>query len=298
MSYPDILVTSSNASVATVAQADGVWTVTGVGRGYASIYVSADNGRVNRTLSVRVLDYDNPVTVSLSAIGDVMLGGDPRKSSYSRFETLWKNNGADYFFKKIESKLDDTDIAVANLEIPLINTARVVSGSRGYIFRGNTKYAAALAAGGIDAVDLDNNHILDYGSTGYSSTKTALKGAGRRAIRAGQRLLPHEKRGQDRLRGLPAGDHLADEAEVQRQVAQAAVRHPGGLVPLGHSVQIRPDRSADRLRARVGDRRARIWCWAITPTCSAASSCTVASTSSTAWAPSCPPWSAPMTSTA
>lgn len=173
VSYPDISVTTSDASVATVAEADGVWSVTGVGRGYASIHVSADNGRVKRTLSVRVLDYEKPVTVSLSAIGDVMLGGDPRKSSYSRFEKLWANKGAGYFFSEIKSALNK-DIAVANLEIPLINTNRVVNSSRSYVFRGKTAYAAALAAGGINAVDLDNNHIMDYGSTGYTSTKNAV----------------------------------------------------------------------------------------------------------------------------
>jgi poly-gamma-glutamate synthesis protein (capsule biosynthesis protein) len=177
VSYPDILVTSGSPTVAEVTKVDGVWTVTGVGRGYAKINVSADNGRVTRTLSVRVLDYEKPVTVSLSAIGDVMLGGDPRKSSFSRFETLWKN-GADYFFSRIKGKLDDTDIAVANLEVPLINTSRVVNSSRSYVFRGKTTYASALAAGGIDAVDLDNNHIMDYGSSGLSSTKSAVKAQG------------------------------------------------------------------------------------------------------------------------
>ncbi len=181
VSYPDVTITpedANDAEVISVENVDGKWIVTGKKRGYAKISVRADNGRVKRTLSVRVLDYSTPVTVTVSAIGDVMLGGDPRprKSSFSRFETLWKN-GASYFFAKIKSDLTDGtgNVAIANLEIPLINTTRVVNGSRSYIFRGKTLYAQALAAGGIDAVDLDNNHIMDYGSTGYSSTKSAVK---------------------------------------------------------------------------------------------------------------------------
>ena len=64
--------------------------------------------------------------------------------------------------------------------MPLIDTSYVMQGSRGYIFRGRTAYAQALVEGGIDAVDLDNNHIMDYTTRGYSSTKTALskKGVG------------------------------------------------------------------------------------------------------------------------
>ncbi len=175
VSYPDVTITSSNESVATVKQTDGKWIVTGTGRGYAKLYVSADNGRVKRTLSVRVLDYTNPTTVTVSAIGDVMLGGDPRKSSFGRFEDLWKK-GSGYFFAKIKSELKG--ISIANLEMPLINTSKVANGSRSYIFRGKTTYAQALKAGGVDAVDLDNNHIMDYGSSGYNSTRSAVSGQG------------------------------------------------------------------------------------------------------------------------
>ncbi len=177
VSYPDVDVTSSDEKVATVALTDGKWIVTGAGRGYAKIYVKADKGRVNRTLTVRVLDYENPVTVTVSAIGDVMLGGDPRKDSFTRFDNLWNNYGSSYFFAKIKSEL--RGVVFANLEIPLIDTSYKMQGSRSYIFRGKTAYAKALVDGNrpiIDAVDLDNNHIMDYGSRGYSSTRSAVSG--------------------------------------------------------------------------------------------------------------------------
>lgn len=173
VSYPDVDITSSDDAVATVALTDGKWIVTGAGRGYAKLYVKADKGRVNRTLTVRVLDYENPVTVTVSAIGDVMLGGDPRKDSFTRFENLWKH-GADYFFEKIRGQFKSDYVVFANLEIPLIDTTYKMQGSRSYIFRGKTTYARALKEGGIDAVDLDNNHIMDYGSKGYDSTRKAV----------------------------------------------------------------------------------------------------------------------------
>ncbi len=99
--------------------------------GYAQLSVRADNGRVTRTLYVRVLDYQNPVTVTVSAIGDVMLGGDPRKGSFNWFDELWNKSGhgASYFFARIKSGLDDS-VAFANLEIPLINTSFKMQGDR------------------------------------------------------------------------------------------------------------------------------------------------------------------------
>lgn len=174
VSYPDLTITSDSADIAAVTQdTDGNWVVKGVSRGYTILRVSGDNGRVKRNLSVRVIDSSQSIQVSISAIGDVMLGGDPRKSSYRRFANLWDEKKSAYFFAKIKSQLKD--ISIANLEIPLTNTTRVMQGSRSYIFRGRTDYAQALQEGGIDAVDLDNNHIMDYGATGYRSTKSAVR---------------------------------------------------------------------------------------------------------------------------
>jgi poly-gamma-glutamate synthesis protein (capsule biosynthesis protein) len=173
VSYPDVTYTSNNTDVATV---DSTGLVSGVARGYAKISVAADKGRVTRTVTVRVIDSTTPTEVTISAMGDVMLGGDPRKSSYDRFAKLWSSHPHSYFFNEIKDYFKG--ITVANLEIPLIDTSSIMQGARSYIFRGKTAYADALTAGGIDAVDLDNNHILDYGSRGYSSTRSALTARG------------------------------------------------------------------------------------------------------------------------
>lgn len=170
VSYPDVTFSSSNKDVATVDE-NGV--VTGEGRGYATIIVSADKGRVTRYINVRVISSSEEIQVTVSAIGDVMLGGDPRKGSFKRFDDLWNDHGgAGYFFREIKDKFEG--VVFANLEIPLIDTNGIANGSRSYIFRGRTKYAQALSAGGVNLVDLDNNHIMDYGAAGLRSTKNAL----------------------------------------------------------------------------------------------------------------------------
>jgi len=173
VSYPDLEFESDDESVARV---DKHGVVTGVGRGYAKITVTGDNGRVSRSVTVRIIDSNSSIEVTVSAIGDVMLGGDPRKDSFKRFDKLWKAHEANYFFAEIKNEL--IGVVFANLEIPLYNTSRIVNGNRSYIFCGRKEYALALSAGGIDAVDLDNNHIMDYGSAGFTSTKSAVRSQG------------------------------------------------------------------------------------------------------------------------
>jgi len=177
VSYPDVTyaVTYSSNPGQDVVTVDSTGLVRGVNRGYATITVTADGGRVKRYISIKVIDSVQAIPVTISAIGDVMLGGDPRKSSYNDFAALWAK-GPNYFFAEIKDELKG--IAIANLEIPLIHTNTVVRSSRSYIFRGEPIYAQALAAGGIDGVDLDNNHIMDYGSRGFSATKSALYAQG------------------------------------------------------------------------------------------------------------------------
>ncbi len=190
VSYPGVNCASSNTAVATVDfvptedpdddPVKGKWVVTGVSRGYATITVSGDNGRVKRYIPVRVIDNTQPIEITVSAVGDVMLGGDPRKFTYKYFDSLWNDKGPTYFFEKIRDAIKNghTDIAFANLEIPLINTSRIIQGSRNNILRGKTKYAQALKYAGFDTVDIDNNHIMDYGYVGYASTKAALSAQG------------------------------------------------------------------------------------------------------------------------
>ncbi len=71
---------------------------------------------------------------------------------------------------------------VGNLEIPLINTGKVVNSSRTYVFRGLPVYADALTAGNTGAaqvvMNLDNNHIMDYAANGFKSTRSALSARG------------------------------------------------------------------------------------------------------------------------
>jgi len=83
--------------------------------------------------------------------------------------------------RALEPMLASADLAVANLEGPLVNRSRLGTALRvrgeHQVF-GPIATAAGLATSGIDLMALANNHAADLGPTGLSSTLAALGAAG------------------------------------------------------------------------------------------------------------------------
>ena len=65
---------------------------------------------------------------------------------------------------------------MVNLECVLKDDASGEDTSKRWRFRGKTAYAEALTLGGIDLVNIANNHTIDYGEEGYQSTLRTLDG--------------------------------------------------------------------------------------------------------------------------
>jgi hypothetical protein len=104
-----------------------------------------------------------PATVTLVAGGDVALAGEP--------------NGA--LFTHIRRFLQSADLAVANLEGTLANggSARCVADANAgcFIFRASPRWAATLRESGFTALNVANNHALDYGQDAQTETLAALR---------------------------------------------------------------------------------------------------------------------------
>ena len=79
-------------------------------------------------------------------------------------------------FKSVQPLFAQSDIVLANLEGPLYDKNRAVSGK--CTIRGNTGWADILKKVGIDIVSLANNHIMDHGKSGLLSTISALDKVG------------------------------------------------------------------------------------------------------------------------
>ncbi|MGW8956380.1 CapA family protein [Paenibacillus sp. NPDC055715] len=125
-------------------------------------------------------------TVMLHFIGDVQFFG--------KVEQRLEKNGFDFPYQYLGNLFRKDDLTIANLETP-VTTGGVGALNKTYVYKSSPKALTALAAAGIDAVNLANNHILDQGTDGLLDTLKYLKeddiaytGAGRNAKEA---YAPH-----------------------------------------------------------------------------------------------------------
>lgn len=103
------------------------------------------------------------------AFGDIML---------DRYvATLMQRYNDDYPFRKIQPLLSDHDVVIANLEGPIVDVYRQTA-DNALRFSFPRTSAALLKAQGWTALSLANNHMLDHGEDGYTSTRLALREAG------------------------------------------------------------------------------------------------------------------------
>jgi poly-gamma-glutamate capsule biosynthesis protein CapA/YwtB (metallophosphatase superfamily) len=112
-------------------------------------------------------------TIKISAAGDFTLGSDESFNYSSSFIKAASDNGLPYFVKGLDNIFLNDDFTTVNLETTLTNaTQKAVKTFR---FKGDPSYARILELGGIEAVNLANNHSHDYLDKGYQDTITSLK---------------------------------------------------------------------------------------------------------------------------
>lgn len=112
--------------------------------------------------------------IAIAAVGDIMMGSDYPVSR------LPPDSGRK-LLRDAKPYFIDADIAMANLEGTLCKggiPAKVLKEGTCYAFRMPPEAAAVLKEAGIRMVSLANNHALDFGQYGHSSTKNVLKNAG------------------------------------------------------------------------------------------------------------------------
>ena len=125
----------------------------------------------------RVQD-DGSVIVTISATGDVTIGGDTRKSSTSIFDKqlAQEPSGLDFPMENVRSLFEQDDMTIVNFEGTLTTTKSATKNT--YSFAALPEYVQVLTSGSVEAVSLENNHILDHGAAGYEETCQTLEAAG------------------------------------------------------------------------------------------------------------------------
>ena len=117
-----------------------------------------------------------PVSITLSIVGDCTLGTDEAFDYDSGFTAYYDNYGKDYFFQNVKSIFQADDLTVANFEGTLTDSD--TREDKLFAFKAPAQYAQILTSGSVEAVNTANNHSHDYGDQSYSDTLTALDSAG------------------------------------------------------------------------------------------------------------------------
>lgn len=120
-----------------------------------------------------ILPNENDKKVVVNFAGDTVLA--------CSFENFVKENYS-YPFANFAC-FKDSDLSMLNLENPI--TARSIKVPKKYNFRMRPDYIKILQDGGVDIVNLANNHTGDYGAQGIEDTLRYLDSAGIKHVGAG-----------------------------------------------------------------------------------------------------------------
>ncbi|MGJ4850655.1 Ig-like domain-containing protein [Bacillota bacterium Meth-B3] len=167
--------TSSDPTVATVEAADAAGKVTALSKGTTTITATA--GAAKATCLVRVGMGKEGRLVTITATGDITIGGDPRPHQVAPateryYDGLYAKYKGDFLGELKGAFNADHEVTLVNLESNLSTATRYASKS--YVFRGKPAYADILLRAGVDVVGHANNHSMDLGAVGARDTRSAV----------------------------------------------------------------------------------------------------------------------------
>ncbi|HIY18590.1 MAG TPA: CapA family protein [Candidatus Blautia avistercoris] len=117
-----------------------------------------------------------PVSLTLSLVGDCTLGTDETFDYSTSLNAYYEGQGADYFFQNVRSIFESDDLTIANFEGTL--TTLDTREDKLFAFKADPEYTQILSGSSVEAVNMANNHSHDYGDQSYTDTLSALDAAG------------------------------------------------------------------------------------------------------------------------
>jgi len=113
-------------------------------------------------------------TITISAAGDVTLGGDHRWLGYHGFMREYNAHGMEHFFLNVRDIFAASDLAIVNLEGTLTDLTEPHM-DKPFVFRAPPHFAQILTYGNVDIVAIGNNHTIDFFGQGTRDTLNALR---------------------------------------------------------------------------------------------------------------------------
>ncbi|MGI6094605.1 MAG: CapA family protein [Lachnospiraceae bacterium] len=153
------------------------------------------------------------VQITVSAAGDCTLGTDENFDYERSLNHYVEWQGTEYFLSGVKSIFDADDLTVVNLEGTL--TEATERQDKQFAFKGDPSFVNILTSGGVEAVNLANNHSKDYGTESYEDTIRYVEEAGVVSFGYDRTAVADVKGVQVGLVGIY---ELADGMERQQQV--------------------------------------------------------------------------------
>ena len=139
------------------------------------------NGTVNAALeTISVVPHK---TQSADPTVSLMFGGDVTLTD-AYTDKVGKNY--QWAFSQLE-EFRQADVSMVNLEAPFTSAAQPLPGKK-FNFKAPVENVQVLQNGGIDIVNLANNHAMDYQSAGLLETTQTLQKAGIQSVGAGENI--------------------------------------------------------------------------------------------------------------
>ena len=141
----------------------------------ASLFINTDGTTANRK------------ELRLSFTGDIIphtplfTSAKNNNKLHPKTKITQNNNGFDFLFDRIRSRLSNSDLTLANMEFPVVPPYI----SKEFVFNCHPSIIPAMKKAGISAVTIANNHIMDQGIDGVVTTIEQLKTNGIKYIGAG-----------------------------------------------------------------------------------------------------------------
>ena len=179
----------------------------------------AENISQTGSLTVTPEPKMDPVSLTLSVVGDCTLGTDEYFDYDTSLNAYYENYGADYFMANVKSIFSKDDLTIANFEGTL--TESTEREDKQFAFKAPASYANILTAGSVEAVNTANNHSHDYGEESFNDTLKALDAANILHFGYDETAVTEVKGVKVGLVGIyELNDHLGREEQLKQNIAK------------------------------------------------------------------------------
>lgn len=179
----------------------------------------AENISQTGSLTVTPEPKMDPVSLTLSVVGDCTLGTDEYFDYDTSLNAYYENYGSDYFMANVKSIFSKDDLTIANFEGTL--TESTEREDKQFAFKAPASYANILTAGSVEAVNTANNHSHDYGEESFNDTLKALDTANILHFGYDETAVTEVKGVKVGLVGIyELNDHLGREEQLKQNIAK------------------------------------------------------------------------------